>query len=66
MFDGRWTFDGNLEAPTFTPSLLVHGAVTHPRCHSFLKGGTWEFLSDCTHALKDQKVPLPDLPSPWA
>lgn len=22
-FDSRWTFDGNMEAPTFSPSLLV-------------------------------------------
>ena len=58
-----WTFDGNTEAPTFSPSVLS----TRPDfvCHSFIKGGMVQFLGDCTHALKDQTVPLPDLPD-WA
>lgn len=31
-------------------------------CHSFVRNGVIEFLSDCTHALKGQHVPLPDWP----
>jgi hypothetical protein len=66
-----WTWDGNLKAPTFSPSMLVRWtaaatdtepAVEH-RCHSFLRAGRWEFLADCTHALAGQTVdmvPLPD------
>lgn len=34
----------------------------HDVCHSFVKDGGIQFLSDCTHKLKDQSVPLPDYP----
>jgi Family of unknown function (DUF6527) len=57
-----WQWDGNLEAPTFTPSLLV-GKDTDRVCHSFITNGQWVFLPDCTHALAGQTVdmvPLPD------
>jgi hypothetical protein len=55
-----WGFDGNLECPTFTPSLLCEGEI---RCHSFIANGQWQFLGDCGHALAGQTVdmvPLPD------
>lgn len=84
---GGWTWDGNAEAPTFSPSVLVGGVVRWtaaqyadaeakrargepwpeptPRvCHSFVRGGRMEFLSDCTHALAGQTVPIPDWPKP--
>lgn len=32
------------------------------RCHTFITGGQVQFLSDCTHALAGQTLPLPDLP----
>jgi hypothetical protein len=66
-----WTFDGNLNAPTFTPSFkhTYHargadsgwgdGEIT---CHYFLTAGTLNFCSDCSHPLNGQSVPLPDLP----
>lgn len=65
-----WDWDGNLDAPTLSPSILTH---TKPYvdgkgigvCHSFLKDGVFQFLSDCTHSLAGQNVPLPDLPV-WA
>ena len=52
--------DGTL---TVSPSILV----TKPgddsfRCHSFLRAGVWEFLSDSLHGLAGQHVPMPDLP----
>ncbi|MDQ4681435.1 DUF6527 family protein [Stenotrophomonas maltophilia group sp. RNC7] len=28
-------------------------------CHSFVRGGQIEFLSDCTHAMAGKTVPLP-------
>jgi len=31
-------------------------------CHSFVTDGLIRFLNDCTHTLKGQTVPLPDLP----
>lgn len=55
----RWSWNGDAEKPTFSPSLVVESGV---RCHSFLRDGVWEFLSDCTHSIAGQRVPLPDLP----
>lgn len=62
-----WTWDGNETAPTFSPSILVTFDVTDRpdlsrRCHSFLRGGVWEFLGDCTHAMAGQRVPMVPLP----
>lgn len=58
-----WEWDGNIDAPTISPSLLVtyttQGATT---CHSFVVAGQWQFLNDSSHALAGQTVPLPELP----
>lgn len=61
-----WQFDGSMELPTFSPSILVtwHSGeqrVEH-RCHSFVRNGVIEFLSDCTHELAGKSVPIPELP----
>jgi hypothetical protein len=57
VFDSRWTFNGSLELPTFTPSMLVsNGAIT---CHSYVTNGKIQFLNDSTHALSGQTVDLP-------
>lgn len=70
----RWTWNGDVNAPTFEPSMNIRigpmPAVPEGRpdagqikvCHYFLRNGQIEFLSDCTHALAGQTVPLPDLP----
>jgi len=53
-----WRFDGNMESPTFSPSLLN----TYPngdRCHLFLKGGKIQYLTDCYHNLKGQTIDMP-------
>lgn len=34
------------------------------RCHSYITNGQIQFLSDCTHKLAGQTVPLPDLTDP--
>lgn len=61
-----WEFDGNMEAPTVTPSLLVTRSLgldhVEQQCHSFITAGQWVFLSDCTHNLAGQTVPLPPVP----
>lgn len=71
----RWEFDGNLESPTFAPSVKI---TTGPRptvpegrpdagridiCHYHIRKGRIEFCNDCTHELSGQKVPLPDIPA---
>jgi hypothetical protein len=33
--------------------------TSRPRCHSWVKNGEIQFLSDCDHALAGQTVPLP-------
>lgn len=61
LFDARWKFNGDLERPTFTPSMLVNGSRTTkaPRCHSYVTDGRIQFLGDCDHALAGQTVDLP-------
>lgn len=55
-----WAWDGSFDAPTFSPSVLVEGGGRNIRCHSFVRSGRIEFLSDSTHALAGQTVDLPD------
>jgi hypothetical protein len=74
-----WGWNGDVERPTFTPSILVRATVrltddehdrlmrgqpVEPRpliCHSFVRDGRIQFLSDCTHALAGQTVDLPEV-----
>lgn len=56
-----WTWNGSLAKPTLSPSVLVslpEGGV----CHSFVKEGQIEFLSDCTHHLAGRTLPLVGYP----
>jgi hypothetical protein len=53
--------------PPVTPENLVEWkrspwtqARVETICHSFVTDGMIQFLSDCTHALAGQTVPLPD------
>lgn len=68
----RWSFNGDTEKPTFSPSMLVRGSLRagilsddsdslYGTCHSFVRDGKIEFLSDCTHAMAGQTVDLPDV-----
>jgi hypothetical protein len=69
VFDERWSFNGDLEKPTFNPSMLVNGGADmekyinehNPRCHSFVTDGRIQFLGDCSHNMKGQTVELPDI-----
>ena len=64
IFDSRWSFNGDMDKPTFSPSMLVQytwGPENEKkRCHYFLRAGQLQFLSDCTHHLVGQTVELPD------
>lgn len=77
-----WTFNGNPERPTFSPSIkvtgtrmitddersrIMRGELVEPEprcCHSFVRDGRIEFLSDCTHHLAGKTVDLPDVEAP--
>lgn len=60
-----WWFNGSLEKPTFTPSILVSATYgdNHNKtiCHSFVTYGMIQFLSDCTHTMAGQTVELPEI-----
>ncbi len=66
-----WGFNGNVEKPTFTPSVLIF--LTDPEtnareteCHYNITDGRIVFHGDSPHALKGQTVPLPALPDRYA
>lgn len=60
----QWTWNGDVDRPTISPSILSR--IEYPKdatrdqqvCHSFVEGGNIRFLSDCTHGLAGQTVPL--------
>lgn len=60
-----WHFNGDLERPTISPSVLVRWTQgeRHVKqvCHSFVRDGRIQFLTDCTHALAGKTVDLPEL-----
>jgi hypothetical protein len=61
--DQRWTYNGNAEKPTISPSYkLWHPRPNKPDfvCHSFIRDGKIEFCSDSTHSLSGKTVDLPD------
>lgn len=92
----RWGWNGDVERPTFTPSVLVtwdepanlydkaamerdiaeanrrreageqnvRVPLAHKVCHSFVVDGQMQMLSDCTHSLAGQTVPIPPWPHP--
>ena len=53
-----WQWNGDMERPTFAPSLLINQSRPESRCHLFMRDGIIEFLGDCHHALKGQHVPF--------
>jgi hypothetical protein len=55
----NWTFNGNFERPTFSPSMLCMPDGPN-RCHSFVEDGMIRFLPDSWHGRSDT-VPLPDV-----
>jgi hypothetical protein len=56
-----WTFNGDTEKPSFTPSLLYPSKT--PRCHLFVTDGKIIYQADCGHSLAGQTVDLPDIPA---
>jgi len=57
----QWVWNGSVDLPTFTPSLLCNQHDPKSRCHSFVTDGKIQFLDDCWHALKGQTIELPDV-----
>lgn len=64
-----WQFNGDMENPTFTPSLLNRmpfknedtGQIEEKeRCHLFITNGKIIFCNDCDHELAGQTVEIPN------
>ena len=62
----KWTFDGNVDCPTFRPSMNISAHDPDDgftfRCHYILTAGQIQFCGDSTHELRGQTVQLPPLP----
>lgn len=67
VFDSRWTFNGDFDSPSFDGSYLANStwAGEPTICHSFIRNGQIEYLTDCTHPLAGQTVPMPPIPDDW-
>ena len=55
---GRWTFNGNMDAPTFAPSMVVPGDQSTPYEHFFVRSGKIEYLQDCAHTMAGMTVDM--------
>ena len=66
LVDGpqAWQWNGDMEKPTITPSILVNQHKSNPSalvCHSYITDGKIQFLNDCEHELAGKTVDLPQL-----
>lgn len=60
-FSRLWQWNGSLDEPTLTPSVLrtAQGRDgSHQICHHFVTDGKLRFLPDCTHPLAGYTVPM--------
>ncbi len=58
--DHKWAWNGDTEKPTLSPSILTRGEDADGKhvCHSFVREGKVEFLSDCSHEFAGQTLDL--------
>lgn len=70
--DGKpnWSFNGNFDKPTFTPSLLIFVTMPDTKerktcCHLFVTDGKIAYCGDCPHALNGQTVDMVDIPDDY-
>lgn len=54
-----WSWNGDTERPTLKPSIPTTSHTM--RCHTFVNDGQVQFLSDCSHELSGQTLPLLEL-----
>ena len=60
-----WSFNSDLEEPTFLPSFLHSGySAKHDNfvCHYILTAGVLHFQGDCTLEFRGKSVPRPLMP----
>lgn len=51
-----WWFNGDLESPSFSPSLRMLDSG----CHLYVTGGQISYCNDCPHEFRNKIVPLVD------
>lgn len=57
----QWGFNGNLDAPTFTPSIVTNKDKPEIMCHSFVTDGKIQYLGDSFHSLKNLTIELTEM-----
>lgn len=57
----QWTFNNDMEKPTFRASLLQTIPGENYRCHIFVTDGKIQYLGDCTHELAGQTIEMEDI-----
>lgn len=69
FFKNKWQWNGNREFPTLSPSVHVKRKIGErpdgkgiyvTQCHSFVKDGMIQFLSDCEHKLCGKTLEIPE------
>ncbi|MCD8356604.1 MAG: hypothetical protein LUE11_08545 [Clostridia bacterium] len=63
LFDNRWSFNGDFENPTFSPSMLQtypaeNPETGHVREHFFVSNGKIQYLPDCHHDMAGKTVDM--------
>lgn len=58
-----WDFNGNMEKPTFSPSILLTWGPGMPdkRCHLFIRDGQLQYCGDSSHEFAGKTVDMVDL-----
>lgn len=56
-----WTFNGDVTRPTFSPSVHVSPHQPYRTCHSYIRDGKIQYLSDSWHHLRGQTIDLPEV-----
>ena len=63
--DARWGFNGDVESPTFAPSILARYSSPDGKmvsiCHLYVRDGWLHFLGDSRHELAGQSVVMEDI-----
>jgi len=57
-FTYQW--NGKRDSPTVTPSVIA--TEEGPRCHAFISDGKMQFLADCDHEMRCQRIEIPEWP----
>jgi hypothetical protein len=72
----NWSFNGNVQSPSFTPSMLIYIPAGNygednkfvpqrTRCHYYLTDGRLAFCTDSPHEFSGQTVPLEPIPEDY-